>query len=56
MIYNAEGQILKPFVAHKGQIPKAVQEYFAPKFGFLCTEDGEFDQTCLMEIGNYIER
>ena len=56
MTYNVQGDLLKPFVAHKGDIPNAVQEYFRPKVGFCWTEDGEFNQNSVMDIANYIEK
>ena len=56
MIYNAEGELLHPFVVHKGDIPKGVQEYFKDEIGFAETIDGDLNQTTLMNICQYIER
>ena len=56
MIYNAEGKMLAPYLIHKGDIPHAVQTYFAGTVFFAKTEDGNISKTLLVEVVKEIER
>ena len=47
MIYNAEGEILKPFIPYKGVIPNAVLKHFEEIFNMLRTDDGDLDRNSL---------
>ena len=51
MTYNAEGDMLLPFVPHKPrEIPESVSKYFEKKINFFATDDGQMDPNslCLM--------
>ena len=47
MIYNAEGEILLPFVTYKSALPDAVLKYFDKKITFFETDDGKMDGNAL---------
>ena len=47
MIYNAEGEMLKPFIPYKGVMPDAVLKHFEDMFNMLRTEDGDLDRNSL---------
>ena len=47
-MYNAEGELLIPFVIHKHrQIPEVLSKHFFRKVQFFPTEDGKLDHNCL---------
>ena len=58
MIYNAEGDLLTPFVAYKEEdnIPQAVRNHFNNRIEFCRTKDGSFDESSLIDVCNYIEK
>ena len=56
IMYNAEGEILRPFVTHKGDIPQAVIQCFKNDFCFIKTEDGEINANLLLEVRDEIHR
>ena len=47
MTYNAEGEILLPFVTHLPDIPQAVLDHFDQKINFFKTHDGNMDRNTL---------
>ena len=56
MVYNAAGEVLRPFFAHRGNIPNAVLSYFDNHFGFCKTKDRDLDQNILIEVCKYIKQ
>ena len=56
MIYNAQGEVLKPFIAHSGEIPNAVQEYYGQHIKFSKTDNGKVDQCVLIEVCQYLKK
>ena len=56
MMYNAAGQILRPLVVHKADIPKAVSDYMEKDFNFVQTQKGELNADVLMDIKQEIAR
>ena len=55
MIYNAEGDFLKPILPHHGNIPKAVIEHFKSDMFFIETENGKMTSSMLIEIVDIID-
>ena len=56
MAYNADVDILLPFVHHKGNLSDDVQRYYRECFAFVKTEDGHPNYDSLYECVHYIER
>ena len=48
MIYNAEGEFLKPFIKHNGKIPNAVLSHFQEDLFFVQTETGDLTPSMLI--------
>ena len=44
------------FIGHNGEIDVNTQQLFQEYFWFCHTEDGEFNQTVLVEVFNKIEK
>ena len=55
-MYNAEGELFKPFIAHKGNIPDRVQKHFKEDMIFCQTFDGHLSQSVLIEVFKCIQR
>ena len=47
MIYNAEGDILKPVILHDGQATPFIQAHYAKGFSFFQTPDGMLNRSGL---------
>ena len=47
MTYNAEGEMLLPFVTHKGPLHEAVSSYFKGHVHLFQTDDGNLDRNSL---------
>ena len=43
MTYNVDGEMLLPFVTHKGSLPDAVTTFFKGKLHLFQTDDGNLD-------------
>ena len=56
MMYNAEGEMFQPFIAHKGNITPIVQRHFKDEMVFCQTSDGLFGQSVLMEVFKIMKR
>ena len=56
MIYNAKGDMMKPFIIHKGQIVNAVQTYFQEDMVFCKTKDGNLSESVIVEVFKAVER
>ena len=56
MIYNAEGEIIIPFIPHKGNMPESIKKYFKDQVFFFQTDDGLVDKTILILITYTIKK
>ena len=56
MIYNAQGEIIIPFLPHKGNMPEPIKKHFVNKIFFFQTDDGLVDKTTLVLIVYTIQK
>ena len=48
--YNAEGDMLIPFVLHKPDFQQVLIRHFEKEINFFATDDGNLDRNCLCII------
>ena len=54
-IYNADGDVLRSFIAHKGEVVPRVQQHFKDTMTFCQTEDGLFCEPMMVELLIHID-
>ena len=47
IVYNAEGEMLIPFVPHKPDLQDVLIKQFEKQINFFATDDGNLDRNCL---------
>ena len=48
--------MLQTFIAHAGQVTHIVQRHFQEDMVFCQTVDGQFCETCVIQVVKYIEQ